>query len=314
MRLTRDYVSDWRSWRAPELPPLPQIDGWEGPWRRDISRLDVDALRTAQMWDDNWWISVAGGTAPWEGASAGQPYDVVDVGMPSMAVWDLSQPVSWSWAGPKFPTVRIPSPSTLRREGDPLGAWDRHARIVTATSLTELIAVEQAPISVSRMFGYPTTCGYPGGGRGVVTYDLTRRHMAGSGGVVAARVPHLPMIIRHDELQSGRINHCLFGVVPDYAPDKTGWAEGTDGTVRDHPVRAGEILRLRPGIADRWELGTPEHAVATAMTVHGIFVGDKHGDPKGGLKVTVAQDRRIGRIELGLTTRDFEIVTQEGAT
>jgi len=72
-------------------------------------------------------------------------------------------------------------------------------------------------------------------------------------------------------------------------------------------------LRLRPGIVDRWERGTPEHTVATAMTVHGIFVGDKHGDSKAGLKVTVAQDRRIGRIELGLTVRDFEIVTQEGA-
>jgi len=118
------------------------------------------------------------------------------------------------------------------------------------------------------------------------------------------------MVIRHDELERGRINHCLFGVVPDYAPDKTGWAEGTDGTVASHPVRAGEILRLRPGIAERWELGTPEHTVATAMTVHGVMCGDKHGDPKAGLKVTVAQDRRIGRIELGLTTRDFEIVHQ----
>lgn len=46
------------------------------------------------------------------------------------------------------------------------------------------------------------------------------------------------------------------------------------------------------------------------MTVHGVMCGDKHGDPKAGLKVTVAQDRRIGRIELGLTTRDFEIVHQ----
>jgi len=118
------------------------------------------------------------------------------------------------------------------------------------------------------------------------------------------------MVIRHDELERGNIGHCLFGVVPDYAPDKTGWAEGTDGTVVMHPVRAGEILRLRPGVAEQWERGTPERTVATAMTVHGVFVGDKHGDPKAGLKVTVAQDRRIGRIELGLTTRDFEIVQQ----
>lgn len=310
MRLTRDYVSDWKAWRAPELPPLPQIDGWEGPWLRDVTRLDVDALRTARLWDDDWWISVAGGTAPWEGASAGQPYDVVD-SKATMAVWDLSQPVTWSWAGPSFPIVRIPAPPTIRREGDPLGAWDRHARIVTVSTLTELICADSAPpVSFPRMFGYPVTCGYAGGGRGVVSYDITRRYRAGSGGVVAARVPHLPMVIRYDELERGVIDHCLFGVVPDYAPDKTGWAEGTDGTVVMHPVRAGEIFRLRPGVVDRWERGTPEHAVAQAMTVHGIFVGDKHGDPKAGLKVTVAQDRRIGRIELGLTTRDFEIVHQ----
>lgn len=309
MRLTRDYVTDWRQWKAPELPPLPQVDGWEGPWLRDITRSDVDFLRTARLWGDNWPVHVAGGTAPWEGASAGQPYDVVD-SKATMAVWDLSQPVSWSWSGPKFPTVKIPAPHTIRREGDPLGAWDRHARIVTATSLTELIAVEQAAVSLPRMFGYPTTCGYPGGGRGVVTYDLTRRHRAGSGGVVAARVPHLPMIIRYDELERGVIGHCLFGVVPDYAPERTGWAEGTDGTVVGHPVRAGEILRLRPDIAERWERGTPEHTVAQAMTTHGIFVGDKHGDKQAGLKVTVAQDRRIGRIELGLSTRDLEIVYQ----
>ena len=307
--LVRDHCPDWRSWRAPELPPLPQIDAWDGPWCRDITRVAVDAARTAALADLDTTVSAVGGVAPWDGSSPGQPYDVVTDNR-RLRIWDLSQPARWSWSGLITPTVDIPAPETIRREGDPMGAFDRHARIVTDRTLTEAICVEQPVVSLTRLLGVPWQCGYPGGGRGVVTYDLTRRHRAGSGGVVAARVPHLPMIIRHDELERGNIGHCLFGVVPDYAPDKTGWAEGTDGTVAGHPVRAGEILRLRPDIAGRWERGTPEHTVATAMTVHGVFIGDKHGDPKAGLKVTVAQDRRIGRIELGLTTRDFEIVHQ----
>jgi hypothetical protein len=129
------------------------------------------------------------------------------------------------------------------------------------------------------------------------------------------------MICRWDEIRRGRIEHAIFGVLPNYAPAKTGPARGSDGSLVGHPVRAGERLRLRRAAVERFSPGTAARIIAQALYEYGWVQLDKNaatGTPAkvgaGGFPLT--QDRRwhhgddvcgpLGKFQIRLS--DFEVV------
>lgn len=321
MRLVADTLDvetrlDPRRWEVPPLGDASSIDEWLGPWRHTVVGRQIDASRTSRLAD--WDIPVDGGSAggsPWEGSSAGLPWNIITGSEKTQKIWNLSKPIKWSFLTPTFPIVRIPDPGVVRRQGDPLGSSDMGAILLQPRRrLIEMILLAHRPVSLPGLLGYPWQLGYDGGGTGVYDYDLTKPWVASMGGRTAANIPKLPLCIRPDELERGRIEHTLFGVLPNYSPEKpVGMASGTDGTWPGHPLRAGDILRLPAAHLDRFTVGSKEHTVATAMATYGVVIADKstRGDPRDGrLGLSMAMDPSIGRVSLGLRLTDFEVVAQ----
>lgn len=328
------YRFNWSQWPVPEMPEV-HTEPWEGVpgcfWREDITQRPVDHERTRALIDFDVPIKTGGaGAAPWQGTSYGMPFQLIDAKASTTGVEDASQPAPWElyfnswtdWGLRRRPVmVNVPLPAIVRREGDP-GApnnsdlhwygYDPNGQV-----LWEAITL--------RTLGDRWLAGYMGGGPGVGRWDCRKPWNAPGQpvGVVAGGTPQFPMICRWDEIRRGRIGHAIFGVLPNYAPAKTGPARGTDGSLVGHPVRAGERLRLRRSVVERFSPGTTQRIVAQALYEYGWVQLDKNaatGTPakigQGGFPTT--QDRRwhtgddlhgpLGDMRLKLT--DFEVLTQ----
>lgn len=313
------YALDWSKWPVPEMPPVPD---WQGPWNKTISASGVDTNKTAKLAEFNVPIGTGAGGAPWAGSSYGMPISYYNDKGPKTPVWDMSRPVTWHWFTPTFPITHVALPEHVRREGDPLGSSDLHAYLVDPANkvITEMVLVRKHFSNLFQTFFQTEwTTGYGGGGAGIFRWDLTKPYDAAGqprGGTVAAAVPQLPMVARWEEIQKGNINHCLFGVLPDYGRGFTGWARGSDGTLANHPLKAGDILRLKREKINEYATATPEYVLGMALHTHGLFLGDKNAGNSGGFPLT--QDRRwsqgdgkipkLGSMNLQLT--DFEVVVQ----
>lgn len=309
-RLWEPYLCDDRA---------QSIDEWPGPWHDKVTGRQVDRGRTARLTEHDVPVSVTGGTTPWEGASSGKPWNMVDGAEKLTKVWNLSKKVTGPIWALKLPVEKLPLPDVVRRQSDPLGASDLGVILLRQRKeLVEAITVEDrnplqmltlAPLAV--LNGISWSLGYGGGGQGIYRYDLTKPWKPAMGGRTAAGVPVLPMLVRGDELDRGLIEHTLFCSLPNYSPEKpVGFATGTDGQQPGHPLRAGDILRLPAAFLDRWPVGSKEHTVARAMVDYGVMLGDKSGRDDGSMVIGCALDRRIGRIELDLRLSDFEVVVQ----
>lgn len=308
---------DWTPAPCPDLT----VEPWHGvpvPWRTPIVDAPVDVERSRVLARVNVPVEITPPGRPWDGSVAGMPYHairhdtttdtvrVLDRGRPTVTRWQFPR---WPWLIVEPPTVTLDLPPVLRREGDPAGAWDRHAFILDERKhqLVEIIQADPFPV---------WSAGWDGSGPGVAVWDLTRPWDAPGqpAGVIAARFPQLPHLLRFDEVAAGQIGHALFLVLPDYAPDRTGYARGSDGTDSDHPCRAGERLRLRPGIAERFRPGTAARTVADGLTTFGCVVGDRNSDRGSTSRpaaLTCTQDPRlagIGLDTLDLQLTDFDIV------
>lgn len=301
----------------------PPVDMWAGidvPWRTDITAWTVDRVRTANLTrtDVNVPVDMEPPTGVWDGSVGGMPLQDAR-NLPMTPIWDLARPVTWEWFRPIWPIVQVPLPAVVRREGDPMGAWDQHhySLDVDRGRLYELILVDNSPWNRWRTWGQADwTAGYSGGGPGIARWDLTRPWTAPGQphGIVAASVPHAPHFVRADEVTRGRIGHALFMALANYAPGKTGYARGSDGSKVDHPCRAGERLRLPRTAVDWFPVGTPERVVALALATFGLIVGDR-SDHSGSAtskpgKIACTQDPRLasGWKGLGLRLADFEVV------
>ena len=297
-------------------------DGFTVPWRTDISDWPVDQARTANLArsDVQVPVDVSAPGQVWDGSVGGIPVqDCRNVA--TTTVWDLGRPVTWEWFSPRWPTVQVPLPALVRREGDPMAAWDRHwcGIDVDRRRLHEAIQLDSSPWNRVRTIGQTDwTAGWPGGGPGLATWDLSRpwNSPGQPRGVVAAAVPLVPHLIRADELAAGTISHALFLVLADYAGEHTGYARGSDGTARNHPCRAGERLRLPRTAVEWFTPGTPERVVAEGLWRHGCIVGDR-SDHSGSAtskpgRLSCTQDPRIntGWEGLGLRLSDLEVVHQ----
>ena len=317
------YALDWSKWPVPEMPAIPK---WDGPWNKLISTNVVDEARTAQLAKYNMPIKVGAGTQPWAGSTYGMPFTLYNDKGPKTKVWDLSKPITWNWFTPTFPIHNVALPHKVLREGDPVGSSDKHVYLIDPANkvFTEMILVHKTPANIFQtLFQTDWTASYSGGGQGVVRWDITKPYNAPTQpktGVVATAVPQTPMIVRWDEIQSGRIEHCVFGVLPNYAKEFTGWARASDGNSPGHPVRGGEMLRLKGSRIKDYAMGTPERIIAQALHEYGWFQGDRNG-PGSDVGVgtfPLTMDRRWthgdGKIpglkDMKLSLTDFEIVTQ----
>ena len=330
----------WSRWPVPECPPVPRWVG--GPWEENISRRSIDLALTGKLSGVDVPINCAAGRAPWDGSTYGMPITLFDSTGPKTTVWDMSKPVTWVWFTPSFPTMRIPLPEQVRREGDPTGRGsDAHAYLHDPANrvLTEMILVDKVPSVADtdalsglaawawrlRTFGHADwTVGYSGGGPGAVTWDLTKpwNPKTAPRGIVAANIPQSVLFAGWEEIVAGVIHHCLFLVLPDYNPGVTGWARASDGKAAGHPLKGGAVVRLTAAAHRRISaLGRAESVIATALRDYGAVLGDKKGVGSNGIgsgNIPLTQDRRwsqgdgeiaaLGDMRLRLT--DFEVVSQ----
>lgn len=300
----------WKPEPCPDLDAEPWADA---PWTQRIDGRGVDRLRTQQLAraDVNMPIDLHMPTTVFEGSTTGFPYQLVDATTPRTAVWDLARSITWSWFRPMFPIEHVPLPPTVRREGDPGRAWDQHAYLLDATGkrLWEMILLDNFASRFKTWGQADWTVGYNGSGPGLSCWDLAKPWDAPGQprGVVAAGIPHLPHFVRADELARGEIRHAMFFALPVYAKAApVGYARGSDGTHLDHPLRAGDRLRLPRTAVEWFAPGTPERVVAEGLHRYGMTLGDTGGTAS----IAVAQDPRLAKNwqGMGLRLADFEVV------
>lgn len=321
------YQFDWTKWPVPTMPDLP-VPLWDGVagcfWRDQISKSSVDVFRTNALPQYDVPIGAHAGDVPWQGSTYGMPFQIIDSSAPTTKVWDQSRPIVWNWFTPTFPIVKVPLPAVVRREGDPGGSSDLHwyGYDPTRKVLWEGIVLRKTP----RFATWGQTdwmASYNGGGPAFSRWDTSKPWNAPGQplGCVAANIPQLPLVARWEEIQKGRIEHALFGVLPNYSPERTGPARGGDGSWVGHPVRAGERLRLRRSAVERFAPGTAARILAEGLWEFGWVQADRN-DPtlgsvltgRGGFNLTM--DRRwaegdgkigpLGKFEVRL--KDFEVV------
>lgn len=325
------YLFDWSKWPVPTMPDI-FVEPWYGVdgsfWKTRIPYSTVDPARTALLSNFDIPISIGAGNTPYEGTSYGLPYNLVLESDPKTKVWDLARGVTWNWFVPSYPTVNVPLPPKVRVEGDPNGSSDLHCYLFDQNQqvLYEMIVTSHSSLNYLKTFGQcEWTAGYAGGAPGVIRWDCRKPWNAPgqpAGGVVAAAIPQFPMIVRWDEIRKGSIDHAVFGVLPNYNKGKVGAARGSDGDLSDHPVRAGERLRLKRSAVERFQVGTPERIIAEACHEYGWIQGDRSQRKAGSWSGTgtfhLSQDRRwvtgegsipgLGKWDVQLT--DWEIIQQ----
>jgi hypothetical protein len=330
------YRFDWGRWPVPTMPDV-LVEPWAGVpgsfWVDDISARPVDRARTAALPAFDVPIGASAGAAPWDGSSQGMPYQLVDGSGPLTAVWDLSQPITWNWFTPSFPITKMPLPDVVRREGDPLGGSDFHwtGYDPSRKVLWEVIALAKPPLARWQTWGQTDwVCGYNGGGP-LARWDTSKPWNAPGQprGVVGAGIPKFPLLCRFDQaaraLASGDadadLGHAVFGTLPNYNPARTGPARSSDGTMPDHPVRAGERLRLPWHRAREYRAGTLDRVIANTLARRGWVQADKNSFstvPKTGfgaffLSMDARWAKGAGPIQplgrLGLRLADLEVVT-----
>jgi hypothetical protein len=123
----------------------------------------------------------------------------------------------------------------------------------------------------------------------------------------AAGLPIFPSIVRHDELERGKIAHALrVTVVPSrraYVHPATHFASRSDDP---NLPRMGERIRLRKGF-DTAGFSKPVRAILNALKSHGMLVADNGID----WAISVAPDGRIPVLHEELRRvkgSDFEVV------
>lgn len=297
----------WGHWRPEPCPDLPVLSRWDGPWRRAVHAAPIDVDRSAALIDVDVEFRARAGGKPWEGVSYGLPINAADHTRSLTPVRNLAKgTVSW-----------LPLPAVLRRGGDPAGAFDRHMRLVDEATMQCWEAIWAQPLGDGTV-----NVGYASGSTGMIVWDMSQRWdpaTAPRGGVIAASVPHTPLIARFDEVLSGRIDHTLAIVLPNYSSEPAvGWARSTDGMDRTgrSPLRAGDIVRLScveyVRFCQRFEPGTPERVLVTALWEFGAVVVDKsaEGDPaKGVASIALTQDPRWADLApLGIRLAMCEVV------
>lgn len=281
----------------------PLVDLWAADSRRFwVQRADgrpIDTARTAALPDIA--VSLPGGTT-WQGATYGQPVQQVPLGAPRTPVLD-DRKGFWDVVTGRA-DVPMPLPPVIRREADPTVPFDKHWRAVEGTSFLWEAWVLRA--KAWPFVGF--ACSDWACWRLDMPWDAPGQPM----GVVAAKIPHTVLILGVEQVATRALDHVGFLGLPDYSSaPPVGPARGTDGSLANHPCRAGERLVLSPvalaRISDTHGPGSPAANLAAGLARFGVVVGDKTGSVAA---ITMTQDTRWPQLlgGLSLRLRDFLVV------
>lgn len=303
---------NWNDWLPNPCPNISGLDLWKSfnpGWLKDVTHFPVDQQRTFLMtgWDDVIRTDTTKGTR--NGVHGGAPFQRLDqIPVRSTKVYVAKQNPSLFNL---FPSINVPLPdyvpgdrnTVLRRFGDPTVAGS------DAQSFLIL------PLTDSSGFYYelsafgPSIFPYPFRADRVEVWDLAKDWRTQARGITGAKVPFLPMLPTFEEYETS-INHALHFVAAGYAPELTGIARSTDGTIVGHPLRAGERLRLKQSSADRL-LGSStitkhDRTLVQALLTYGMILTDKTGlDVPHNLRQPM--DPRV-EVKLPIRLVDFEVV------
>lgn len=285
-------------WRPDDCPDLSDLTWWTEfgvqPWDGDLDvrTLPVDLGRTRAFLDMTTESSkrVLIGQRAYQGVWSGNPYQDV-TGEP---LWTVNDKDRWSVRHQlPLPQPRPGAngrPRAVRRYGDPADPYGDLQWL--GIDRTRRRAYEASSIGKAwwwRLFGRDE---WQAGTVHVWDLDVDWRKQT-TRGMCAAKLPLLPMLVKPEELAAGRIDHPLHLVMPNYAPARIGPARAYDGDYTGHPIRCGELARLR---ADRIPNTTNPGlaAIYEAAATKGLYVTDRGGgrDSTHGA-IRCAQDARI---------------------
>lgn len=307
---------DWSTWSPADLPNLDDVEMWpNAPWNRLIVDEPVDVALTAELTrldrffpPGGYWsrlrVNTGGAARPGPDAAvrSGVPYQRVD-----------REPVAGVWRHQVhlhgIRVDRVPLPRVIRRVGDPTVTGSDAQWFGVDGARRQLWEISAfGPSLLAGLFG--ASSGWQAGRVGCI--DLDRRWQDQPHGVIAARIPLLPMLPRPEEFARGHITHALQLAVAGYSPDRpVGYARATDGTVKGHPLRAGQRLRLRHErmleLLDEHEGRRDVATLLVALWEHGCVVCDRT-TPSAGHSLRMPQTTQVDVAGLELDLGDFDAI------
>lgn len=302
--------SDWVPNNRPSLADIPMWRQFNPGWLADVTDWEVDTKRTelALGWNDRVRNSTLKGTV--EGVASGAPYQRLDTIPTRMTkVYEATTVPSLFNL---FPSKTVPLPdyvagdrsTVLRRLGDPT--------VTGSDAQSFLIDPKAGKYYELSAFGpslWPFTFVAPYRADGITIWDLNKDWKGQRGGITGAKVPFLPMLPRYEEYETS-IEHALHFVAAGYAKEKVGIAQGTDGYIVGHPLRAGERFRLKKSVAEMLSEKANKHELAliVALQKYGMILTDRTADwlPHA---LRQPMDPRV-QVDLDLRLSDFDILYQ----
>jgi hypothetical protein len=271
------------------MAPIGTHDWWpDAPWHERIAGRPVDVERTARFAGENLRVRCSPTT----------PLDAC--GAAPSPVYLSKRPGAW-WK--PLPAIRVPLPPVVHMN---LRNPDAQVFFIDeeAGRYYELSAFRPTPW----FHPYRWACD------GAYAWDLNEPWESQPGGTSASDIPVWPLVPTYEQLaEDGHVGHALAfvcaGVSPSGASDgyssdpPVGYARATDGRIKDHPIRAGEVLRLRPDRAPK-PRNRQEQTVIETLTEYGAVNTDMTSDSHS---IRMPYDARLD-LALALTASMFEVV------
>jgi hypothetical protein len=235
--------------------------------RNNVFHADIRSLPVRPDSDET--IEAAGADRPlgsgfyagvWQGSRPGIPINVVD-----SRTLPLSDVIGGTY-GYMSDLEDHPIPADPAVEGHPGIAWDRHMVLLdTATCVSSEFWYVTPPNPFFDRWMANTA----------VKLDMTSNDIRDRGSATASGMSMLALMVRYEEVASGRIDHMLEVALPDISSSAPRWpASRTDGVSTDpHAPPMGTVFRLRAD-ADLSALGPQARTIAGALQKHGAVLGD----------------------------------------
>lgn len=270
------------------MAPIATFDWWtDAPWHEPVAGRLIDVERTLRFAGENLRVRCAPNT----------PLDRASVAFQKVLL--SKKPSPW-WQPP--PAVRVPLPPVIhqntRNPDSTVFVIDDIERLYY-----ELTAFRPTPW----FHPYRWACD------SAFVWDLDKPWDSTRGGASASDIPVLPLVPTVAQLEAGFVGHALAFVCCGYSPNgasdgyssdpPVGYARNTDGRIKDHPIRAGEVLRLRPDRAPK-PRNRQEATVIATLTEYGAVNTDMTSDSHS---IRMPYDARLD-LALALTASMFEVI------
>lgn len=295
-------IKNWSPDSPEPLPDLSTIKMWpEAPWNIPVDRFEVDKALSEELLHLHTYspgpqivrLNHGRRSVQWAG---GVPYQWagktdVSIGRYNIAVFGIKRDI-----------VRLPN--KVKRTGDPNAAgMDCQAFIIDSErgKYIEISALDTANFLTKALVRTSLQCSQ------AHVFDLNG-HWHATRGTTAAKIPLVPMLPRPEEFKKGHINHAMQICLGGYSSGKPiGYARDTDGKIKNHPLVAGQMLRLKREVQERIASSGTRDALVLANGLHeyGVVVAD-FTNPSVGHSLRLPATRTINLGDMSLDISDFE--------